>query len=218
MNLAKAIEIQRQLAQRLILEWRGGPVRTVAGADFAYSPDGGRIGAAIIVLSFPDLHPVEIATAVRNLEMPYIPGFLSLREGPAFVAAFGRLRHPPDVTILDGNGIAHPRKMGLASYVGVSLDIPTIGCAKTPFFPFREPRIRAGAWTVYRDRHQQKVGICLRTRAGVRPVFVSPGHRVDFRLARQIVMACSRYRLPEPLREAHQLARRLVRSSDFQEA
>ncbi len=218
MNLKKAIETQENLSRRLILEWRGGQVRFVAGADFGYSRNEDRIAAVIVVMTFPDLRPVETASAVRRLKMPYIPGFLAFREAPAFFAAFRRLRHRPDVTILDGNGIAHPRRMGLASHVGVKLDIPTIGCAKSPFFPFRLPEEQAGAWTEYRNRDDEKVGICLRTRTGVKPVFISPGHRVDFRLAKNVVIGCSKYRLPEPLREAHRLSREMFSLSDPQKS
>jgi len=209
MNLARAIRTQEELASRLILEWRGGRVRLVAGADFGYDQKERRIAAVIVVMTYPGLEIIETASAVRRLSMPYVPGFLAFREGPAFFSAFRRLARRPDVTLLDGNGIAHPRKMGLASYIGVKLDIPTIGCAKTPFFSFRRPADRPGAWTEYRNRAAEKVGLCLRTRPGVRPVFVSPGHRVDFRLSRKIVLGCSRYRLPEPLREAHRLSRAL---------
>jgi deoxyribonuclease V len=215
MNLSRAIKIQEEMASRLILEWSGGRVRLVAGADSSYDQIERRIAAVVVVLTYPGLEIVETSSAVRPLAMPYVPGFLAFREGPAFMAAFRRLKRRPDVTLLDGNGIAHPRKMGLASYVGVKLDIPTIGCAKTPFFSFRQPDERRGSWTEYRNRSAEKVGICLRTRAGVRPVFVSPGHRVDFPLSRQIVLGCSSYRLPEPLREAHRLSRALSRPSNL---
>jgi len=218
MNLARAVRIQEELASRLILEWRGGRVRLVAGADFGYDRNERRIVAAVVVLSYPGLETVETASASRPLTMPYIPGFLAFREGPAFFSAFRRLTCRPDVTLLDGNGIAHPRRMGLASYVGVKLDIPTIGCAKTPFFPFRWPAERAGAWTEYKNRAAEKVGFCLRTRPGIRPVFVSPGHRVDFPCSRKIVLGCSRFRLPEPLREAHRLSRTLCCALNLQKS
>jgi deoxyribonuclease V len=129
-----------------------------------------------------------------------------LREGPAYFDALRKIANPPDVWLFDGNGIAHPRRMGLASYVGLKLDRPSVGCAKTAFFPFRAPAAERGASTVYKDAKGEPVGLCLRTRAGVRPVFVSPGHRVDLRLARKVVLACSRFRIPEPLREAHRLS------------
>ncbi len=211
MNLARAKKIQEELGSKLILEWSGGGVRIVAGADFAYDLAEQKIGAVIVVMKLPDFEIVEIAQAIRRVTVPYIPGFLGFREGPVFLVAFRKLKHLPDVTILDGNGIAHPRRMGLASHVGVVLDVPTIGCAKTPFFPFVPPKQRKGAFTYFLDKNNEKVGFCLRTRPGTQPVFVSPGHRVDFPLAREIVLNCARFRIPEPLREAHKLSRKLFR-------
>ncbi len=214
-NIARAAKIQEILASRLVLEWTGGPVRLIAGADFSYDLDRGRIRAAVVVMTFPELGVVEVAGAVRRLSVPYIPGFLSFREGPAFISAFARLHRRPDLTLVDGNGIAHPRRMGLASHVGVMLDIATIGCAKTPFYPFSHPGRERGAFTHYKNLDSERVGFCLRTCSGVKPVFVSPGHRVDFRLTKKIVLACSKFRLPEPLREAHRLAREMSEPSDF---
>ncbi len=211
MNLARAKKIQEELRRRLILEWGGGGIRFVAGADFAYDPTEQKIGAVIVVMRLPELETVETAQAIRPVTIPYIPGFLGFREGPVFCVAFRKIKHRPDVTILDGNGIAHPRRMGLASHVGVVLDVPTIGCAKNPFFPFVPPKERKGAFTHFLDKNQERVGFCLRTRLGVKPVFVSPGHRVDFRLAREVVLRCARYRIPEPLREAHKLSQTLFR-------
>lgn len=207
MDLRRAVRLQEKLAARLVLEWRGGRIRRVAGADSGYDPDEKKIIAVIVVMAFPDLKIVEVARAVRPLKMPYVPGFLSFREGPAFLAAFRKLRSQPDVTFLDGNGIAHPRRMGLASHVGVLLDVPTIGCAKSAFFPFRLPSERRGAYTHFLNQDGEKVGFCLRTRAGVRPVFISPGHRVSLAMARRVALDCSHYRIPEPLREAHRLTR-----------
>jgi deoxyribonuclease V len=210
MDLRRAIRLQQQMATRLILEWRGGRIRRVAGADSGYDADRQKILAVIVVMDFPDLDIVEVARAVRPVKMPYVPGFLSFREGPAFLTAYRRLRSRPDVTFLDGNGIAHPRRMGLASHVGVLLDIPTVGCAKSPFFPFRPPSQRRGAYTHFKNQDGERVGFCLRTRAGVRPVFVSPGHLVSFALARKVALDCSRFRIPEPLREAHRLTREIL--------
>ena len=209
MNLAKAKKIQEEMGRKVILEWAGGDVRFVAGADFAYDPTEPKIGAVIVVMRLPDFEIVETAQAIRRVTMPYVPGFLGFREGPVFLVAFRKIKHRPDVTILDGNGIAHPRRMGLASYVGVVLDVPTIGCAKNPFFPFVPPKERKGAFTHFLDKNRERVGFCLRTRTGTKPVFVSPGHRVNFPLARRVVLNCARFRIPEPLREAHRLSRKI---------
>jgi deoxyribonuclease V len=203
MNLEWAVRLQEELASRLILKWEGGGVGLVGAADCSYDLEGQRVGAAAVVMTVPGFEVVSAANAVLPISMPYIPGFLSFREGPAYLEAISRLDRRPDVMLLDGNGIAHPRKMGLASHVGVLLDIPTIGCAKTAFFPFRPPAEKRGSCTVYRNRKGEKVGLCLRTRTGVSPVFVSPGHRTDLELARKVVIDCSRFRVPEPLREAH---------------
>ncbi len=211
-NLDEAVRIQAELAKRLNLEWRGGKISLIAGADFSYDRAGDKIAAVIVVLKFPQLEVVEVVSAVRRVDFPYVPGFLSFREVPAFVEAFPKIRHLPDVTLLDGNGIAHPRRMGLASHAGVLLDIPTIGCAKRPFFPFRLPRRQRGASTQFRDRDGQRVGDCLRTRTDVKPVFVSPGHRIDFVHSRRLVLACSKFRIPEPIRQAHLLSQKVFLS------
>jgi len=207
MNLKKAIALQEKLASKVIIRWDGEKINLVAGADFGYDLKNKRIGAIVVVFTFPEFEIVEISEATREVKLPYIPGFLAFREGPAFFDAFRKINNKPDITLIDGNGIAHPRKMGLASYIGVVLDIATVGCAKKPFFPFVLPPERRGAYTLFRNRNREKVGFCLRTRAGVKPVFVSPGHRIDFIRSKEIVLSCSKFRLPEPLREAHRLAR-----------
>ncbi len=213
-DLAQAIEIQKELAQKLCLRWYGGPISLVAGADFSYPSSGDRIAAVVVVMKVPGFEVVEVASQVTEVHFPYIPGFLSFREVPAFVAAFRKIQHLPDVTLLDGNGIAHPRRMGLASHAGVLLDIPTVGCAKSPFYPYKLPPPGRGSSTVFRDKEGKKVGYCLRTRTSVKPIFVSPGHRIDFNLSRRVVLDCCRFRIPEPLRQAHRLSRQIF-SSEF---
>ena len=209
MNLKKAAEAQRRLSSRLILEWDGREVNLVAGADFGYSYMEKKIGASVVVFKIPELEIVEISEAVRDIEVPYLPGFLAYREGPAFLDAFRKIKNEPDVTLVDGNGIAHPRKMGLASYVGVVLDICTIGCAKKPFYPFVLPSEQKGSYTFFRDERKDNAGICLRSRSGVKPIFISPGHRIDPMPAMKLVLACSKFRIPEPLREAHERASKI---------
>lgn len=209
MKLDWAIRLQEELASRLILEWGGGRVRLVGGADCSSDPAGRHIGAAVVIMTLPDFEIVASATAVRRVSIPYIPGFLSFREGPAYLDVVRKLNVRFDVILFDGNGIAHPRKIGLAAHVGVLLDIPAIGCAKSAFFRFRPPAEKRGAATSYKNNDGEKVGYCLRTRSGIRPVFVSPGHRIDLRLARKVVLDCSRLRIPEPLRAAHRLSREI---------
>jgi deoxyribonuclease V len=214
MDLKLIEALQRALSSSVILKSALSGIRLVAGADFAYDPQEREIGAAIAVQSFPSLETIEVSQAVRRVEFPYVPGFLSLREGPAFFEAYEKLRRAPDVTLLDGNGIAHPRWMGLASYVGVVLDIATIGCAKSATFPFTPPSKVRGSFSVYRNTEVQQVGYCLRTSTGVKPVFVSPGHRVDFEDAKRLVLACAKFRIPEPLREAHRQANEIFKTKN----
>ena len=151
----------------------------------------------------------EIIREVGEVPIPYVPGFLNFREGPIFLKAFRKLGRIPDLTLIDGNGIAHPRKMGLASYVGVVMNVSTVGCAKKPFFPYATPREERGQYTAFKDNKGVQVGYCLRTRTGVKPIFVSPGHRTDFAVAKQVTLELSKYRIPEPLRMAHHLAGQL---------
>lgn len=214
-NVKKAAEAQKRLASRLVLKRDVWSPTCIAGADFSYHKQNCLIGAIVVVQKFPDLEIIEVAEEVREVRIPYIPGYLNFREGPAFIKTFQKLKHTPDITLLDGNGIAHPRNMGLASYVGVVLDIPTVGCAKSPFFPFELPSERRGAYSAYMDRKNEKVGFCLRTRTSVKPVFVSPGHRVDFAFSREIVLACAKFRIPEPIRIAHHMAKELFAGFGF---
>ena len=209
MSLEEAARVQRDLSAKLVLEWDGRPVDLVAGADFAYDRKAKKIGASLVVLRLPEFKIVETTVAVRELRFPYIPGYLSFREGPVFLDAFRKIKTKPDVTLVDGNGIAHPRKMGLASFVGVTLDICTIGCAKQPFYPFEPPSENSGSYTFFKNESGDNVGLTLRTRSGVKPIFVSPGHRIDIVHAADIILRCSRFRIPEPLREAHSRASRI---------
>lgn len=209
MDLQKATELQQRLSSKLILRWEGSEARLVAGADFSYDKEKGKIGASIIILKIPEFEIIERVEAVKIVSFPYVPGYLAFREAPAFFKAFRKIRNIPDVTLIDGNGIAHPRKMGLASFVGVVLDICTIGCAKSPFYPFVPPGASRGEFTYFRNDKEEKVGLCLRTRAGVKPLFVSPGNRIDFMESAKLTLRCSKFRIPEPLRKAHIFASKI---------
>ncbi|MFC2169508.1 endonuclease V [Acidobacteriota bacterium] len=214
MDLRKASELQNRLSTKLILEWDEREVNRIAGADFSYEREKKQVGACIAVYKIPEFEVVEISYAIDRIRIPYIPGYLNFREGPSFMKAFRKIKDKPDVTLIDGNGIAHPRKMGLASYVGVLLDICTVGCAKRPFFSFIPPGERRGDYTDFLDDKKEKIGICLRTRDRVKPIFVSPGHRIDFQSAERLVLECSKFRIPEPLRTAHLLAGKLFREHE----
>ena len=203
----EAIALQTTLRDRVVRRNRIGAVRRVAGVDVGFEQDGRVSRAAVAVLDYPGLALVEQVVERVATAFPYIPGLLSFREAPAVLAAFARIRVPPDLILYDGQGIAHPRRFGIASHVGVLLDCPTIGVAKTRLVgEHAAPANRRGAWTPLSDAGEV-IGAVLRTRAGVKPLFVSIGHRVSLETAVRWTMACAtRYRLPETTRWAHRLA------------
>jgi deoxyribonuclease V len=180
-------------------------LRTIAGMDVAVGHDVAR--AAACVMSYPGLEPVATAVAERPLVFPYVPGLLGFREVPALLAALAELPLRPDLLLVDGHGLAHPRRFGVACHLGVESGLPAIGCAKSLLVGTHRPvGRRRGASTRLVDQGEV-IGRCLRTRDGVRPVWVSIGHRIDLDSAVAIVLACTpRYRLPEPIRCADQLA------------
>jgi deoxyribonuclease V len=203
----EARDIQSGLRRHLVLTDAYGPLRRVAGADVGFI-EGGRIArAAIAVLSFPGLVPQEQAVASRPCDFPYVPGLLSFREVPAVLEALERLSCPPDLMLCDGQGYAHPRRLGLACHLGLVAGLPTIGVAKSRLIGQHGPVPAArGDFTPLLDG-DETIGAVLRTRAGVSPLYVSCGHRVGLASAVRLVMACTtRYRLPETTRAAHRLA------------
>ena len=204
---AEAMALQRELRAHLILIDQLGPVRRVAGVDVGFEASGTVTRAAVAVLRYPELDLLETAIARRPTEFPYIPGLLSFRELPAVLEALERLREPPDLLLCDGQGIAHPRRFGIASHLGLLVDIPAIGVAKTRLCGSHgEVAEWRGAWTPLRAEGEI-IGAVLRTRPGVKPLYVSPGHRMGLETAVAYVMGCcTRYRLPETTRHAHRLA------------
>ena len=207
----QAVEIQLALRERLVLSWDGRPVRRVGAVDAAYRD--GKAQAAIAVLDFEHLELLKYAVAAVPVSFPYIPGLLSFREGPAVLAAWEKLEHPPEVLLFDGQGIAHPRRFGLAAHLGLWLDVPSIGVAKSHLYgkSLRQPGNSAGDYTPLFDEQDggQVIGAVLRTRSGSRPLYVSPGQRMDVESAVHFVLRCCRgHRLPEPSREAHLLVNR----------
>jgi deoxyribonuclease V len=201
----EAAALQQKLRGQLQLLGDPGPVERLAGVDVSFREDVAR--AAVVVLSFPALERVDQAWAQVPVTFPYIPGYLSFREGPAVLAAFERLTLWPDLVIFDGQGTAHPRRFGLACHLGLFLDLPSIGCAKSRLCGVAvDPGPGRGDWTPLRDR-DEVIGVALRSRPGTKPLYVSPGHRVDLPTAIHYVLACcARYRLPETTRWAHRLA------------
>ena len=207
LSVDEAKELQLQLAEKVIARTTFDPdgVQTVAGVDVGFQGEMAR--AAVVVLALPSLRPVDYAVAQVPVTFPYVPGLLTFREGPSVLKALRELDTRPDLLIFDGQGLAHPLRIGLAAHMGVILDQPSIGCAKSRLVgEHEEPGNRVGDWTPLRDGNEV-IGAVLRTRAGVKPVFVSIGHRVDLETAIDLVLRCTgRYRLPETTRYAHRVA------------
>ncbi len=212
---AEARRLQAELASRVVagpaLELGG--VRRVAGADV--STQGDRAYATVAVLDFPGLSVVEVQGFEAPLEFPYVPGLLAFREIPSVVGALRKIETAVDAVILDAQGLAHPRRMGLASHIGLFLDVPTVGCAKSLLVgKFEEPGPEKGSATDLVHRGEV-VGKVVRTREGVSPVYVSVGNGIDLDSAVELVLACcTKYRLPEPTRQAHNAANRLRRGEE----
>jgi deoxyribonuclease V len=213
-GVEEAQSIQERLRSRIVLRPLDRSPRLIAGGDASYDDRRNLSWSAIVVLDLGDFRIVETATASCNLSFPYVPGLFAFREAPSLLQAWKALRTRPDVLLIDGHGTAHPLRFGLASHLGLWLNLPTIGCAKTPLAgEFRMPGPDRG------DRapiinNGARVGLALRTRERVKPLFVSPGHLIDIRDSARVVLACCRrYRQPEPLREANRRANALRRRS-----
>jgi len=204
---AEAIALQKTLASQVVYDTPLplDAVRLVAGVDVSVKDNISQ--AAVIVLTFPDLQVVETVTNILPTPFPYIPGLLSFREGPVLEEAFARLQHEPDALIFDGMGRAHPRRLGIASHMGLWLDKPTVGCGKSLLTGrYVEPPQERGAFAPLMVR-DELIGAILRTRVYTKPVYISVGHRMDLESALALVMACTpKYRLPEPIRQAHNAA------------
>lgn len=207
LSTAEALALQEELAEAVLAETTFDPTQldTVAGVDVGLK--GNLARAAVVVLDAASLEPVDWAVATAEIPFPYIPGLLTFREGPSVLAALEKLSTWPDLFVFDGHGRAHPRRIGLASHLGVVLDQPSIGCAKSRLTgEYEEPGEEVGEWSPLREG-EETIGAVLRTRSGVRPVFVSTGHRVDLTTAIAVVLSCTKgYRLPETTRYAHKLA------------
>jgi deoxyribonuclease V len=207
----EAIRLQETLRGRVVLrDETPRALRTVAGMDVSYDRGSPWLFAAVVVLRLPDLEAVDHAAARTRAVFPYVPGLLSFRESPAGLAVWERLRARPDCLLCDGHGYAHPRRFGFACHFGLLAGLPTIGCAKSVLVgEYREPGTTRGSLSdLVQD--SEVVGAAVRTREGVKPVFVSAGHRVSLRRAVETVLACSpMYRIPEPIRRAHALVNRL---------
>jgi deoxyribonuclease V len=210
-----AIALQKQLAKRIRLDCRlTQPVRYVAGVDVSYRRGGNDFFAAVVVLQLPELKLEEQVTASGRVTFPYVPGLLSFRELPVVLQAFGKLHAVPDAVLVDGQGIAHPRRFGIASHLGLWLDLPTVGCAKSRLCGEHDLPGRHRGDRVPLVLESEPVGTVLTTRDNIKPLYVSPGHLLDVPTAAELVMRClGRCRLPEPTRLAHLLANEARRNA-----
>ncbi len=201
----EAKRIQRDLREHVVIEPLDEQPELVAGVDVSVKDQQAR--SAAVVLSFPELEPLKAKTAEGPVTFPYVPGLLAFREGPVVLEALQSLGERPAVVIFDAHGLAHPRRMGLAAHLGVLLDVPSVGCAKSCLCgEYTEPDKERGSWTPLLDG-EEVIGAVVRTRDNVRPVFVSIGHRVDLESAVSLVLDCApKYRLPETTRWAHRVA------------
>lgn len=206
-SVQEAFRIQEELKKKLVLEDGPDAPETVAGIDVSFSKTRDLLYAAIVVLDAGTLESVETTSAALQPTFPYVPGLLTFREGPVVLEAYAKLSAAPDLLMFDGQGIAHPRGLGLASHIGVLVDRPSIGCAKSRLIgEFKEPKQKRGAMRTL-SIHRRKVGVVLRTKDNTKPLFVSPGHRITVETAARAVLESGRgYRLPEPTRLAHNAA------------
>jgi deoxyribonuclease V len=206
----EAVTVQRRIAEKVRETPLSRPVRTIAGADVSYARRGREVYGAVLVFTFPDLILTDKALASGTVKFPYISGLLSFREAPVLINAFRKVRTPPDVVIFDGQGIAHPRGVGIASHMGLMLDCPSIGCAKSRLVGIHGPLAEDKGSTAALTHHGRVVGAVVRTRVRVKPVFVSPGHGITLPEAIRLVLDCCKgYKLPEPTRQAHLAANQL---------
>lgn len=210
----EACNIQSKLVKKLSLEFPILEIKTVAGADIAYSKEKAELCAGVVLLKIPEFVVIEQVCIRAKVTFPYISSLLSFREAPHLAEAFKKLTETPDLAMFDGHGIAHPRGLGLASHMGLLLDLPTIGCAKKNLVGrFDSVGNQVGSFSLI-EFSGQTVGAALRTKRNVKPVFVSPGHKINVEKSLEIVLKCiSRYRIPEPIRRAHIYVNRVKRNA-----
>ena len=202
--VSEAIELQRELSKEVICKGKPEKIDSIAGVDLAYDKSRNLGFCVIALFSYPELEICRVYYYHDEVKFPYVPGLLSFREGPLFMKTFAKLDTKPGILMFDGQGIAHPRKLGIASHMGVSLKIPSIGCAKSRLYgSYKEPGIKKGSKSLLYDKENKPIGTVLRTRSKVRPVFVSPGHLIGIEESAGIVMNCvKKFRIPEPVRTA----------------
>ncbi|RFM33368.1 deoxyribonuclease V [Chitinophaga silvisoli] len=204
MTITEATQVQNELREKVRIQPIDYPVNIIAGADISFNKFSTTVYAGIILLSFPDLKPLGYSLIKKEVHFPYVPGYLAFREVPALLDAWEQLPVKPDVLVVDGHGIAHPRRMGIAAHFGVVADTPALGCAKKVLCgKYEEPGLTKGSFTPLIHK-EEIIGAALRTRDKVKPVFVSPGNKIDLQGAMSIINQCvGKYRIPEPTRQAH---------------
>ncbi|MCX6004381.1 MAG: deoxyribonuclease V [Chloroflexi bacterium] len=204
LSTEEAREIQKKLASRVIYEYSRIKPKLIAGVDVSVSRFSRHGRAAVALLTYPSMELVDVKAAEGEILFPYIPGLLSFREAPLVLQAFSKLKYPPDMVLVDGQGIAHPRRLGLASHLGLFLNLPTIGCAKSRLIGTHdEVPLKAKTYSYLID-NSEIIGAVVRTRQDVKPLYISIGHKVDLSSAISYVIRCCRgFRLPEPTRLAH---------------
>jgi deoxyribonuclease V len=209
----EAVAIQEQLRAKVIPRGRVDRPKLVAGADAAFDKDSDSVYASVVVLAFPSLEPVETVIVKDHVSFPYIPGLLSFREAPVLLRAFMKLKSDPDVIFIDGHGLSHPRSAGIACHIGLLLDRPVIGCAKSILVgTYKDPAPSRGSVSHLYNRESHVIGAAVRTRDRVKPVYVSIGHRVGLAQAIRLTLACGKgYRIPEPTLQADLLAEQAKR-------
>ncbi|HJT72384.1 MAG TPA: deoxyribonuclease V [Chitinophaga sp.] len=204
LSITEATKIQNQLREEIRIRERNFPIDIIAGADISFNKFSTTVYAGIVLLRFPSLLPVAYSLVKKEVLFPYVPGYLAFREVPALLGAWEQLAVKPDLLVVDGHGIAHPRRMGIAAHFGVLAQVPAIGCAKKVLCGgYEEPGLQQGSQSplIYKD---EVVGVALRTKNAVKPVYVSPGHKMDVPGAVEVMKQClGRYRIPEPTRLAH---------------
>jgi deoxyribonuclease V len=208
----EAVELQKSLRERVRLVPLARPVETIAGADISFNKFSEVVYAGLVVLRLPSLEIVEEVGVVSETRFPYVPGLLSFRESPSLLEAWSKLKTEPDAVMFDGQGLAHPRRVGIACHVGLLIKRPTLGCAKSVLVgKFEEPGEERGSWSEMRDKGEV-VGAAVRTKTRTQPIYVSPGHLIDLQGAIQLTLAADGgYRQPEPTRRAHLLVNALRR-------
>lgn len=212
-SASEAIAIQKTLREKVKVTLIRTPIKTIAGVDVSLQRFSKELFAGVVVLSFPELIPIDQALVKTTVTFPYIPGLLSFREIPGILECFKRLKVTPDVVVVDGQGIAHPRRLGIASHLGVLLNIPTVGCAKSNLYGIYTPPKNTGDESPLIDpKTMEQIGIVLKSKERSLPLVISPGHKITIKEAGILIKQClCGYRLPEPTRLAHNLVNRFRR-------